>query len=282
MSYKTILVHADQSTHAPARMTLAAQVAYACNAHLSALACTGLSRYAEMGDPLHRWPPVPEKLDMWRARARASLAALQTIAAQAGLEPPSLRLLDDDPEDGLIQRAPFCDLLVLSQTDPHETSPGVIRDLPKNVLLHCGRPLLLVPCRFAGAAGAASPFHHPLLAWDGSGEAARAIANSLPLLKLAGVVTLLVLNAEQRPTSHGLEPGADMALFLARHGVQVDVMREFTTVDIGEALLCVAAELRCDLLVMGGYGHSRAREALLGGATRTVLEQMTLPVLLAH
>nr|WP_315218568.1 universal stress protein [uncultured Duganella sp.] len=281
MSYKTILVHADQSSHAPARMALAARLALACDAHLSALACTGISRYAQPGAPGHQGPLVPETLDRWRAQARASLAALETIAARAGLEPPTLSLLDATPEEGLMLRAPYCDLLVLSQTDPHETSPGIIRDLPQDLLLHCGRPLLLAPCREL-APGTAAPFHHPLLAWDGGRRAARAISDALPLLRMADAVTLLVLNAEQRPAAHGMEPGADMALLLARHGVRVEVVREYTTVEIGAALLCVAAELSCDLLVMGGYGHRRARETLLGGATRTVLTEMTLPVLMAH
>ncbi|MYM76235.1 universal stress protein, partial [Duganella sp. FT134W] len=127
---------------------------------------------------------------------------------------------------------------------------------------------------------AAAPGRHPLLAWDGSRAAARAISDALPLLKLAATVTLLVLN----PATHtyGMEPGADMALLLARHGVPVTVMREYTTAPIGEALLGAAAECGCDLLVMGGYGHGRARETLLGGVTRAVLADMTLPVLISH
>jgi len=283
MSYKTILVHADQSAHAPARMALAARVALACRAHLTALACTGVSRYAQLDDLARQWPMLPEQLILWREQARASLAACRTIAATAGLGQPTTHLLDDDPEDGLMLQAPFHDLLVLSQTDPNGPPPhGVIRDLPQNLLLNCGRPLLLAPGAGAEGAQGGAPFGHPLLAWDGSAQAARAISNALPLLKLAPTVTLLVLNAEQQPGAHGMEPGADMALFLARHGVRAEVMREYTSVDIGDALLCVAGELHCDLLVMGGYGHRRARETLLGGATRTVLRDMTLPVLISH
>lgn len=282
MPYKTILVHADRSPHAPDRMALAARLALACGAHLTALACTGISRYAQLDDAARMWPLVPEQLVAWREQARASLAACEAIAAQAGLEAPSLLLLDDDPEDGMVLQAPFHDLLVLSQTDPSGGAPGVIRDLPRNLLLNCGRPLLLVPCAGAEAGHAGAPFRHPLLAWDGGARAARAISDALPLLQLAGTATLLVLNAEQHPAGHGMEPGADMALFLARHGVRVEVMREYTSVDIGGALLCVAAELRCDLLVMGGYGHRRARETLLGGATRDVLRDMMLPVLISH
>jgi nucleotide-binding universal stress UspA family protein len=282
MSYKTILVHADHSAHATARMALAARVALACRAHLTALACTGVSRYAQLDDLARQWPILPGQLILWREQARASLAACRTIAAAAGLGQPTTHLLDDDPEDGLMMHAPFHDLLVLSQTDPNGPPPhGVIRDLPQNLLLNCGRPLLLAPSAGAETAQGA-PFRHPLLAWDGGAQAARAISDALPLLKLADTVTLLVLNAELLPTAHGMEPGVDMALFLARHGVRVDVMREYTTVDIGDALLCVAGELDCDLLVMGGYGHRRARETLLGGATRTVLRDMTLPVLISH
>lgn len=187
-------------------------------------------------------------------------------------------LLEDDAEDGLMRQAPCNDLLILGQTDPHYHAPGVIRDLPQYVLLHSGRPLLLVP--HANGGDWAAPFHHPLLAWDGSRQATRAISDALPLLQLASTVTLLMLNPA--PQSGHAEPGAAMAQFLARHGVRVNVMHEHTTVDTGSALLCVAAELHCDLLVMGGYGHRRAREIVLGGATRTVLADMRLPVLTAH
>jgi nucleotide-binding universal stress UspA family protein len=282
MSYRSILVHADQTPAAAARMTLAVRLALACGAHLTALACTGLSRFTPLSDPLRQGPLVPEQLQRWRDQAQTSLAAFDAIARRAGLHAATSRLADDAPEDALLLQAPYHDLLVLGQTDPQAATPGAIRDLPQELLLNCARPLLLAPCRPADDGDAEGPLRHPLLAWDGSRQAARAIGDALPLLKLAQKATLLVLNAEARADRHGAEPGADMALFLARHGVRAEVMREFTTADIGDALLCVAAELRCDLLVMGGYGHRRARETLLGGATRTVLRDMTLPVLIAH
>lgn len=91
-----------------------------------------------------------------------------------------------------------------------------------------------------------------------------------------------MFGAEPGCDAHGEEPGADIALFLARHGVQVKVLRQPDPVDIGAAILALGASLRADLLVMGAYGHSRLREAMVGGATSTVLEKMTLPVLMAH
>jgi nucleotide-binding universal stress UspA family protein len=279
MSYRSMLVHADRAPSAPARLELAIRLAQACDAHLSGLACTGVSRYAElqgMGPP---GPLIEAELQRWREQAQASLATLAALARDRASSAPALLLLEDDAEDGLMQQAPFHDLLILGQTDPHYHAPGVIRDLPQYLLLHSGRPLLLVP--HGSNSDCAAPFHHPLLAWDGSRQATRAISDALPLLKLAGSVTLLMLNPEPQPGRHD-EPGAGVAQLLARHGVKVNLMREHTTVDTGTALLCVAAELHCDLLVMGGYGHRRAREIVLGGATRTVLADMDLPVLIAH
>ena len=280
MSYQAMLVHADQAPSAAARMELAIRLAYACGAHLTGLACTGVSRYAELEDMGPPGPLIEAELQRWRVQAQASLATLAALARDRASTAPTLLLLQDDAEDGLMQQAPFNDLLILGQTDPHYHAPGVIRDLPQYLLLHSGRPLLLVP--HGKDCDCPAPFHHPLLAWDGSRQAARAISDALPLLKLANTVTLLMLNPDPQQRRQEVEPGADMAQFLARHGVSVNVMRDYTTVDAGSALLCVAAELRCDLLVMGGYGHRRAREIVLGGATRTVLADMCLPVLISH
>lgn len=272
MSYQSILVHADQGPHAAARLQLAIDTALLCDAHLTASAFTGISRFAELDTQRLQLPQV----GAWRAEAEASLAAFGELARRAGLTRYEQLLLDDDPEDGMLLQAPYHDLLVLSQRAADPAPPGVIRDLPASLLLHSGRPLLLAP-----AAPASTPFHHPLLAWDGSRAAARAFSCALPLLKRSDRVTLLVLNGEHS-LKHGMEPGSDMGLFLARHGVQVAVVREFTRVEIGEALLAVAAAMGNDLLVMGGYGHQRLREVALGGTTRTVLRDMQIPVLMAH
>jgi nucleotide-binding universal stress UspA family protein len=279
MSYQAMLVHADQAPSAAARMELAIRLAHACRAHMTGLACTGVSRYAELEHVGSPGPLIEAELQRWRQHAQASLATLAALARDRAEPAPNLLLLEDDAEDG-DAAAPFNDLLILGQTDPHYHAPGVIRDLPQYLLLHGGRPLLLVP--HANGSDCSAPFHHPLLAWDGSRQATRAISDALPLLKLANTVTLLMLNPEQQRGRAPAEPGTDMAVFLARHGVRVNVMREHTSVDTGSALLCVATELQCDLLVMGGYGHRRAREIVLGGATRTVLANMNLPVLIAH
>jgi nucleotide-binding universal stress UspA family protein len=122
-----------------------------------------------------------------------------------------------------------------------------------------------------------------LIAWDASREAARAVSDALPLLQRAASVLVVSVNPKSTPLGHGELPGADMALHLARHNIHVEVQSvETDRMDVADALLSFAADRGCDLLVMGAYAHSRVRELVLGGATRTILKSMTLPVLMAH
>jgi nucleotide-binding universal stress UspA family protein len=167
---------------------------------------------------------------------------------------------------------------VLGQVDPDEP-PYVGRDLPEQVVLASGRPVLVVPHDWApGPLG-----DRVLLAWDASRAAARALSDAVPILERAESV--LVVSATPKSIWLGLVelPGADMALHLARHQIEVEVQTVDTDgMETGDALLSFAADRGCDLLVMGAYAHSRVRELVLGGATRTILNSMTLPVLMAH
>jgi nucleotide-binding universal stress UspA family protein len=121
-----------------------------------------------------------------------------------------------------------------------------------------------------------------VVGWDGSMQAIRAIEGALPLLQQAESVKLALINPDQLSELHGEEPGADMALYLARQGVQVDVIVERTRSTAGDALMSLARNSGAGLLVTGAYGHSRYREWVLGGATRELLERSPIPLLLAH
>ena len=103
-------------------------------------------------------------------------------------------------------------------------------------------------------------------------------------MQRAQLVQVVVFNPAGKAAVPGKEPGADMALYLARHGIRVDVAQQHTTagIDIGSALLSHAADFDADLIIMGGYGHSRFREILLGGVTQAILAAMTVPVLMSH
>jgi nucleotide-binding universal stress UspA family protein len=282
MEYKRILVHASVSPHSAARMALAAQLALACDAHLTGLACTGVSRYALPADAARLPPQAAERLALWRADARAGLEEFEAAALACGLRQYAPRLANDVAEEALLHQAAFHDLVVLSQGGPEEEPHGAIRDLPQNLLLRCGRPLLLVPSRDSAFKAAAPPFRNPLLAWDGSRAAARAISDALPLLKMAPDATVLLINDAQHAQGGAPAPGPAMAQFLARHGVRAKVRCEHTATPPGDALLAIARETGNDLIVMGGYGHRRLAETLLGGVTRTVLASMQFPVLMSH
>jgi nucleotide-binding universal stress UspA family protein len=118
--------------------------------------------------------------------------------------------------------------------------------------------------------------------WDGSMHAIRALEAALPLLQRAPSVKLALVNPDMLSELHGEEPGADMALFLARHGVPVDIVVERTSATPGEALMALARDSGAGLIVSGAYGHSRYREWVLGGATRELLAHSPVPLLIAH
>jgi nucleotide-binding universal stress UspA family protein len=188
------------------------------------------------------------------------------------------RLTDDEPAGGISRQAHYCDLVVLGQYDPEGSSSLVYADVPEYVVMHSGCPVLLVP--YSGSFHALCD--RVLVAWNGSMEAISAVRGALPLLQRAKIVEVAIFNPSSRPEAYGAEPGADIALYLARHGVKVDVIQERTDGNVGEALLSLAVNLNSTLMVMGCYGTSRFREILLGGATRTMLQSMTVPVLMSH
>jgi nucleotide-binding universal stress UspA family protein len=181
------------------------------------------------------------------------------------------------PYRTLLQRAPYADLIVLGQADRQDALTGALPpDLVPSSITDTGKPTLIVP--FAGSfEGAPS---RVLIAWKPTREAARAVAAALPWLRGATSV-----HVAARP--EGDEGDADHAdaltHWLQLQGVAAPVQTHgLGPGDVGEALLSLSADTSADLLVMGCYGHSRTREWVLGGATRSVLSSMTLPVLMAH
>lgn len=279
MSYKTILVHVDRSKHATARIKHAAEIALAENAHLIGAAMTGISRFLYQDSAIDiSSTVVATQINALNESANQALAEFESIAKQMSVLSYEKRLVNDEPAGGLALQARYCDLVVVSQTDLDEPGSSLEADLPEYVMLNSARPVLILP--YAGQFSQIGK--NILLAWDGSMEATRAITNAIPLLKRAKNVTVALFNPNAQIDVHGEQPGADIALFLARHNIKVDVVQKNTSVDIGNAMLSTAADLQSDLIVMGGYGHTRFREVILGGVTMTILNSMTVPVLMSH
>ena len=280
MSYRTILVHVDNAKNAATRIRLAAQLAESENAHLVGTAMTGIPRYMYAGSPFDlSGNLVTEYLRFGSKNADDALTAFDELTTRLGVRSVERRRCDEDEYEGLCVQARYADLLVIGQANPHDHGEGgLLLRLPEHLLLHCGRPLLIVP--YTGDFPTVGT--RALIAWNGSVEAARAVTAALPMLRRAQKVTVALFNAKAGSDEHGEEPGADIAQYLARHGVQVEVDAYLAPADAGDAILSLAASTASDLLVMGGYGHTRLRESMMGGATRTILSSMTLPVLMAH
>jgi nucleotide-binding universal stress UspA family protein len=213
------------------------------------------------------------------ARAEATEQAFQETARREGIE-GEFRVVEGDTVALLALHARYADLTVLGQPNDEEPYKGPSADsVLVNVLMSSGRPVLAVP--YAGQFERVGD--RVLVAWNASREATRAVNDALPLLRGATSVTVLAVNPKQGIAGHGDVPAADIALHLARHDVKAEAAHTIAE-DIGEAdaLLSYAADLGADLIVCGGYGHSRAREMVFGGVTRTLLREMTVPMLLSH
>jgi nucleotide-binding universal stress UspA family protein len=282
MSYKTILVHVDKSRGAAERIKLAAMIAAKQNARLVGVALTGISRFIYQAGLINDNDPnltthLSAQLDMLRNRAEEALEEFAQLAQKLNVRAFETELIDDEAGDGVTLRARCNDLVVIGQTDLDEPSPAVAPDFPEVVVMDTGRPVLIVP--YAGRFDSVG--NRVLIAWDGSIGATRAVANALPLLKSADAVDVAVFNPES-VGDPDQQPGADIAAYLAHHGVHANVVRQKIDISIGDALLSMATDLNSDLMVMGAYGRSRFREMLLGGVTRTVLQSMTVPVLMSN
>lgn len=280
MTYKTILVHCDAGRAAPARLGLAATLAERHQAHLIGL---------------HARPPfepvidgtVTFAMDLLFKDHEEALAASEAASAKAfaaavkGKEISSEWRSAAGHADGLLTvHARYADLTIIGQDDP-EPSTGLPTppNLAESVAFVTGRPVLVVP--YVGVPKSVG--RNIMLCWNASREATHAAAEAMALLKAAETVTVLIVDPRPSAAGHGGEPGADVALWLSRHGVKVTVQRDVAAdADVGGVILSRTMDHGCDLIVMGIYGHSRLRELVLGGASRTLLASMTVPVLMAH
>lgn len=274
MSYKTILVHVDESASAGERIKIAAAVAMTEQAHLIGTATTGTSRYLLQSRMLAELDPnLRTHLDFLRHRARQGLEDFEASVQKLGLPSYEKRLVDDEAGGGICLQSRYADLVVIGQNDPEERSPVVMPDFAQFVVLNSARPVLVVPHtgRFDNIG------MRVLIAWDASMEAARAVACALPLLRRAQHIEVVSFNAR----SQGMSPGRGLSQYLARHGMRTEVLQPQSEGPVGEALLSLANTRGYDLLLMGAYGHMRFRELMLGEVTRTVLEATRVPVLMS-
>jgi len=277
MSYKTILVQADWADAPPSCTAVAAQIALVEDAHLVGVAMSGVEQviyHCNAAAP--GVVELPADLTALTARADQALAAFIRNAERHGVNSYETRRIDGAPDLELIMHARYADLLVLRQHDPEHPNSGLPADFAESVVIGSGRPALVLPYVDTGKTLGSTV----LVAWKETAEAARAVSAALPLLQQASSVHVATWGVQDAPQ---VASGLDIASFLRAHGVHARFHHEREAgSDVGDLIQSLAADVSADLLVMGCYGHARARELVLGGASRTLLRSMALPVLMAH
>jgi nucleotide-binding universal stress UspA family protein len=285
MAIKDILVHLDASPRSGVRLDAAAELARRHGAHLAALfVIEPLPSAWFYGDPGGYVDArlIDEMVEKMRARAMAEAAGVEQAFRERlrrdGIE-GEWRIVDGNAAETVALQARYADLAILGQHDPDETGPGTAAQVAPAALLSSGRPVLIIP--YVGPIKTLA--RTVLVGWKSSREAARAVNDALPLLREAQSVTVLAINPREGIAGDGDVPAADIALHLARHGVQASAAHTVAAeISEGDVLLNHADEIGADLIVAGGYGHSRMREYVFGGVTRTLITTMTVPVFLSH
>jgi len=282
--FKDLLVVVDISKACATRLDVAAHVASRFGAHLTGLFVKeppNLPGWAQSeGQAYLRTPSdfVEMQRQAWRGAALASQQLFRARVDVAGIT-TEWREREGDVAEIASLHARYADMVIVGQVEPELHAAHPARALPERLLLGVGRPILVVPY--------ASPFktvgERVLIAWNASREATRAANDALPILQQASQVTVLAINPRGGVSGDGDVPGADLALHLSRHGVKAEASWiQADDVEVAAMLLSRASDCQADLIVMGGYGHSRVREIVLGGATRGILQTMTVPTLMSH
>lgn len=284
MEFKDLLVHLDSMPESDVRSDIAVKLAERHGAHLTGLCVvdivpatalmedTSMVGTAALADIVGR---LRDRGIEEAARIEAKFREKLRLSGIAG----EWRLVEDAAAPTVALHARYADLAIVGQVNPDHPPMGSADDVVEQALLTSGRPVLIIPY-IARSTPLAT---NVLVAWNGSREAARAVNDALPLIKHAKSITVLAINPEGGIGGEGDLPASDLALHLARHGLTAEAAHVVAS-DIadGDALLDYVADHGADLVVMGGYGHSRMREFVLGGVTRRLLQSMTVPVLISH
>jgi nucleotide-binding universal stress UspA family protein len=278
MSYKTILVHLNDTRRGDAVLEPAVRLATRYNSHL-----IGLHVYA--GVPA---PPIPMPYggDVVRTVAAAQQKEAEEIAATFARLTAKQPFVAEwrvekgpriDPSGIVMEHGRSADLIIAGQSDPDwDATP--LQDVAERLVLGAGRPVLVVP--YVGRYPEIG--RNVVIAWKPARESARAVFDALPMLELAEQVQILEIEEAGR---RGSVPKADasIATTLARHGIKATVRTSIAgEISVGDEILSRIADMGADLLVMGAYGHSRVRELVFGGVTRHIARHMTVPTLLSH
>lgn len=281
MTYQTILVYIDQSAEAASRLRLAAGLSRAFSAQLVGIYADDAQQLTPSMAALLPDDVVAEHLRRAGSAQRTAEEMFRKGAAAGGISDIEWRAPAGAPIDAAVAHARCADLVVAGQPNIWEQEWSFGAQLAAAVLLESGRPVLFIP--HVGARAVTGT--HVIVAWDGGREASRALADAMPFLVRARQVSVACLDPLASARGADASARERLAAYLRRHGIapriEYDNLGE-GDIAVGDWLLSRAADWGADLIVMGGYGQPRWRERVLGGATRALLQAMTVPVLMAH
>ncbi len=275
MAIKDILLHLDTSGRGDAATAFAVSLASTLQAHLTVagVAMQIVPPTSFMGD--YPYDLMVEATTAAQKAAEDAYAKLRA-AAPTGVatELVTITAPSGEARNEFGRLGRHFDLIVVGQGGPEYGTDDEL--MGEGALFRSGRPVFVVPRIHQGAA----KLGKAMVCWDGGLAGARAVGDALPLLTRAGRVEIVSVEPKKPPVDDA--SGLAIARHLARHNINATLRKLPPSNDIGAALLSHAADGAADYLVMGGYGHSRFREFVLGGTTRTLFEAMTVPVLMSH
>ena len=279
METRDILVVMENAAVVPQRIALAAALATRFGARLAGFFASGYPIMASYGDVSGWSQLVDAYMEAQRREAAAAGAAFREALNRDKLQGEWI-FREADETGSTIAEAALYDLVVIGQPNPDAGLSGAIGLRPEEIVLSCGRPVLVVP--YAGTFPDIG--RRVLVAWNGSRESTRALHDAMSLMADAEAVTVIEIDPPAPGVAAPAASAAQVAAALVRRGIAAKPETETTSGDISveDLLLSRANDLDADLLVMGAYGHSRMREFVLGGVSRSIFRHMTLPVLMAH
>lgn len=280
MSYKTVLVHLNDERRAARLAGFAAAFAQAHDAHLIGLYVVPLPVV------LNEWPDIAiaEMIEAQRKAYREEAKRVEAMFREkaSGLaRPAEWRLVESQyatVADALVENARMADIAIVAQADSKWHLTHTL-DAPEPAVMESGRPILVVP----NTGDVQATPKHITIAWNGKREATRAAFDALPIAEKAGNASIVWIDPTTGSSAVGDLPCSELAATFARHGIKTEA-RSASAEDTNVATAIAEELIRTGsgLLVMGAYGHSRLREFVLGGATRNIMHQMTVPVLFSH
>ncbi|MFD4836675.1 universal stress protein [Achromobacter sp. NPDC058515] len=277
--YRRISVHLDHGFDCKRRTELALALAKRHKAELVGIYASSAPPQYYYGESVLMSRTLSVMKDL-QAQSRGAVQNAFLEAAAAADVPAIVRASESSPSATVALHGRASDLIIVSQQNREDVEAAHENEFVEQALLSAGRPVMVLPS--SGQFPVVGD--RVMLCWDGSREAARALADAAPLLRAASHLVVLTMDEGAATRNAEAIPFEDLVTYFVAHGMPAPdhVRRDIKGVGVGSTILNAAADHSADLIVMGAYGHSKFREWAMGGATASILKSMTVPIMFSH